>query len=85
MIAAQPAPAECPQFTMRVRTHGQPDQDSIHTRGIRRLQAALQQLEPLGRRRPGGTLNHITPEGRLHAFSLVRDGVPISCSNPIAR
>ncbi|MDA0815193.1 MAG: cyclase family protein [Chloroflexi bacterium] len=31
-----------------------------------------------------GTLNHITPEARAYAASLVRDGRTVSCANPIA-
>jgi len=31
-----------------------------------------------------GTMNFITPRERLRAASLVRDGVPVSCSRPIS-
>ena len=31
-----------------------------------------------------GTLNHITPERRKAAAALVREGITVSCANPLA-
>jgi len=56
------------------------------TLGVEAFQALFDRCSNWGRWGPDdqrGTLNLVTPEHRLRAAALVRDGVTVSCSHPI--
>jgi kynurenine formamidase len=61
-------------------------QPTAQTLGVEAFQALFDRCSNWGRWGPDderGTLNLITPEVRVRAASLVRDGVTVSCAHPV--